>query len=420
MSRSVLPPPIPHDLASDRLAELQRFTAAVSSAVSMRDVAEVLLEDGLERLGARAVGIVWLMRPGELELVFGRGVSEREFKLLDAAARHGERLPIRDAIRERRSVWLESPEEIRERYPVLEPLRALRGESGFAIVPLVVGERCPGVIGFTFDRTAPFSPAERSFVETLARVSAQAFERARLFEAEREARREAERVGQLQHQLMAVVGHDLRTPLTAIRISCELLQGKEPLSPAQARSARRISSSVSRMAGIIHDLLDFGRVREGLGLAIDVRPLDLAEVASRAVHEFEESERGRVAIEVGAEPSVEADEGRLLQVVSNLVGNALQHGARGDVRVRIGGDARSISLSVHNGGAAIAPELLPHVFEPFRQGDGRGGRAAGGSSGLGLFIVREIVAAHGGSVAVTSDAASGTTFEVRLPRAAPR
>ncbi len=205
-------------LAASRVARLQAFTCALSSAVTMKDVARVLFEQGLEQFGAKAVGIVWRMRPKSLELVFGHGVSEPEFRFLDAAARAGERLPIRDAIVARGAVWLESAEAIRARYPVLETLRARRGESGCAVVPLVVGDHCPGVIGFTFAEGRRLAPAERAFVEALAQLSAQAFHRARLFEAEQDARREAERVGRLQEQLMAVVGHDLRTPLSAIRL----------------------------------------------------------------------------------------------------------------------------------------------------------------------------------------------------------
>jgi signal transduction histidine kinase len=396
------------------VSRLQRFTAAVSSAVRMSDVARVLFEQGLEQFGAKAVGIVWMMRPGALDLVFGHGVTAAEFAMLDAAARAGERLPIRDAILGRRSVWLESPEQIRAQYPVLETLRASRGESGFAIVPLVVGARCPGVIGFTFDRGSPFSEAERSFVDTLARVSAQAFERARLFEAEQAARLEAERIGNLQQQLMAIVGHDLRTPLSSVLVSSEFLAVRGGLNADQERMVRRITASASRMSGIIRDLVDFGRVRQGLGLALNEERVDLAEVARAALLELGEPEQGRASFVARGDTTIECDRGRMLQVASNLVGNALRHGGSGTVRVEVAGNAAEVVLSVHNDGPRIDPELLPHVFEPFRQGADPG--ASLGGTGLGLFIVREIVTAHGGTVAVASDATSGTTFTVRLPR----
>ena len=411
------PPASIDDVAIEYVGRLQRFTAAVASAVRMRDVAQVLFEQGLEQFGAHAVGIVWMMRPGAFDLVFGHGVSAAEFEMLDAAARAGERLPIRDAVVGRCSVWLENPEQIRDRYPVLESLRARRGETGFAVVPLVVGERCPGVIGFTFDRPTPFSEAERGFVETLARVSAQAFERARLFEAEQAARLEAERIGQLQHQLMAVVGHDLRTPLSSILVSSEYLAAKGGLTPEQDRLVRRMASSASRMSVIIRDLVDFGRVRQGLGVAVQLQRADVADLARAALHELEDSEQRRAGLDARGDTSLECDPGRILQVASNLLGNALRHGGAGAVRVQVEGTAAEVVLSVHNAGPAIPPELLPHLFEPFRQGVEPSAQV--GSTGLGLFIVREIVNAHGGSVDVTSTATAGTTFTVRLPRSRP-
>ncbi len=412
--------------SADRLARLQAITAALSSSVTMRDVAAVVFERVLEPLGAHAVGIVWMLRPGALELVFGHGLSEDEFRMLNDAAKAGARMPIRDAILSRQPVWAETPEEIREKYPMLEALRARRGECAFGVVPLVLGERSPGVIGFTFDRPREFTPAERGFMEALAQLSAQAFERARLFEAERAERSraaaaetEANQVARLQQQLMAVVGHDLRTPLSSIHMATDVLFKRGELSAPQALTLGKIAHSAARMSAIIRDLLDFSRARRGLAVSIHRSPIDLAEVCKRALLEFEElgTEDRIVVLGVEGEATLEADPARLAQVISNLVGNALQHGAGSPVRIQLSGQPREVVLSVHNEGLPILPELLPHVFEPFRRGhavDPAGERH--GSVGLGLFIVREIVAAHGGQVEVASSDAGGTTFTVRLPR----
>ncbi|MFL5264941.1 MAG: sensor histidine kinase, partial [Anaeromyxobacteraceae bacterium] len=108
---------------------------------------------------------------------------------------------------------------------------------------------------------------------------------------------------------------------------------------------------------------------------------------------------------------------RLAQVLSNLVGNALQHGGGTPVQVALAGGEAEVVVTVHNGGPPVPAELLPEVFEPFRRGAAP--RAEGGSVGLGLFIVREIVRAHGGAVEVHSSADAGTTFTVRLPRGVP-
>jgi signal transduction histidine kinase len=405
-------------LATERVSRLQDFTAALSSAVTMKDVARVLFEQGLGQFGAKAVGIVWMMRPGSLQLVFGQGVSEPEFRFLDEAARAGERLPIRDAILARRAVWLESPDEIRARYPVLESLRARRGESGCAVVPLVVGDRCPGVIGFTFAQGHRLSSAERSFVEALAQLSAQAFHRARLFEGEQEQRCGAERIGQLQEQLMAIVSHDLRTPLSAIRLGAGLLLQRGGLSPTQVAALDRIGSSAARMSAIVSDLLDLSRSRLGLGIGVRCAPVDLAELARSALSEFGgPDQEGRISLAVVGDTMLEGDEARLLQVISNLLGNALQHGAGEPVLVTIEGREAEVRLAVHNGGPPIPAGALPHIFEPFTQGGGiRPRQVQPGSMGLGLFIVREVVLAHGGSVVASSHEGLGTTFEIVLPR----
>jgi signal transduction histidine kinase len=168
------------------------------------------------------------------------------------------------------------------------------------------------------------------------------------------------------------------------------------------------------MSGIIRDLVDFGRVRQGLSLAVNKERVDLADVARAALLELGEPEQGRASFVARGDVTIDGDRGRMLQIASNLVANALRHAASGAVRVEVAGDAAEVVLSVHNDGPRIDPELLPHVFEPFRQGAEPGVNL--GSSGLGLFIVREIVTAHGGTVAVASDATSGTTFTVRLPR----
>ncbi len=413
--------------SADRLVRLQAITAALSSSVTMKDVASVVFEKVLDPLGAHAAGIVWMLRPGVLQFVFGQGLTGEEFRMLDEAAKSGARMPIRDAILSGRPVWAETPDEIRERYPALEPLRARRGECAFGVVPLVLAERSPGVIGFTFDRPRAFTGAERAFMEALAQLGAQAFERARLFEAERgeraraaEAEVEAKRIARLQEQLMGVVGHDLRTPLSSIRVATGVLFKRGGLTAAQGLTLGRIAHSAERMSAIIRDLLDFSRAGRGLAVSSHRSETDLAEVCRRALLEFAElGAEERITLSIEGETTLQVDPARLAQVISNLVGNALQHGAGGPVRIRLSGEPREVVLSVHNGGAPILPEMLPHVFEPFRRGhalDPAGERQ--GSVGLGLFIVREIVAAHGGTVEVASSEAEGTTFTVRLPRQA--
>ncbi len=228
----------------------------------------------------------------------------------------------------------------------------------------------------------------------------------------RRAEEEAREIGRLQERLVAIVGHDLRTPLQVIHLGVSTALRSAGLSPELERTLGRVARSAQRMRGIIDDLLDFSRARQGQGIPVAKGPLDLAEVCRRALAELAPLSGGRtLSLEVHGDTALEGDAGRLLQVASNLVGNAVQHGT-GPVEVDLRGDGDEVTLEVRNGGPAIAPEVLPHLFEPFRRG---GGEGSDGSIGLGLFIVREVVRAHGGAVEVRSDE-GGTAFTVRLPR----
>ncbi len=234
------------------------------------------------------------------------------------------------------------------------------------------------------------------------------------------AEREAREMGRLQERLMAIVGHDLRTPLSVIHLGITTALQRGGLAPEQERTLSRIARSCNRMRGIIDDLLDYSRLRQGQGIPVEKSRVDLADICRRAVAEQGSIARGRdIAVSVSGDTTLLADAGRLVQVFSNLVGNAVQHG-EGPIAVMISSTADEIQVAVHNRGRPIPPAVLPDIFEPFRRGGATTARDEKGSVGLGLFIVREVVRAHGGDVEVRSDAADGTTFTVRLPRGLPQ
>jgi signal transduction histidine kinase len=172
------------------------------------------------------------------------------------------------------------------------------------------------------------------------------------------------------------------------------------------------------MARLVADLLDFTRTRVGQGIPLRTAWTDLAEVVGTTADEASTgTAQGRVRCAINLRSRVCCDPDRVAQVVSNLVANALRHGATdAPVDVRLGEERDDAVLRVHNEGPPIPRELLPHLFEPFR-------RAAGdpvSGVGLGLFIARAVVLAHGGTMEVTSEPGRGTTFTVRLPKEGPR
>lgn len=225
---------------------------------------------------------------------------------------------------------------------------------------------------------------------------------------------ERKRAEQFRERLMGIVSHDLRSPLHAITLAAETLLRRESLSESVLVRVRRIVLSGDRMSRMITDLLDFTRARLGGGIPLQRRPGELVELVRTTLEEFDMTHPGRVVFSHGEGPYTgEWDLDRLAQVISNLVGNALKHGAENTpVEVDLREEGQEIVLVVTNQGTPIPESLLPHVFDPFR----RSTDSSRQGLGLGLYIAQQIVLAHGGSIAASSNPVAGTTFSVRLPR----
>ena len=219
----------------------------------------------------------------------------------------------------------------------------------------------------------------------------------------------------LSEMLMAMLGHDLRGPLSAVLMSAMVLERRAE-TDASREAAGRIVQSGKRMSRMIGDLLDLARARLAGGIAVHREPLDLGTVVERVVNECRSSSpEHAIELEQGGDCLGEWDADRLAQVASNLLGNAVRHGDRSQpIRVRLDGTAPSaVVLAIANAGT-IPPELLPHLFDPFRSGRLQSGSDAG--LGIGLYIVQQIVVAHGGRVDVESQPGRDTVFRVTLPR----
>ncbi|QJR11046.1 Sensor histidine kinase RcsC [Usitatibacter rugosus] len=235
----------------------------------------------------------------------------------------------------------------------------------------------------------------------------------------REEIRERTEALRFNEMFMAVLSHDLRNPLSALLNSAHLLQmgSKEPM--VQETGARMVATG-RRMGRMIEDLLDITRARLAGGIPVAPVATDLGAIVERVVHEQRALHPSRcIDVQRNADLSGRWDPERLSQVASNLIGNALQHGTAGEpVLVRLDGSDRSaVTLAVENAGA-IDPTILPHVFDPFRGVQREAKRGDG--LGLGLYIVREIVEAHGGTVTAQSNVERRTTFTALLPRTARR
>jgi PAS domain S-box-containing protein len=214
-----------------------------------------------------------------------------------------------------------------------------------------------------------------------------------------------------------VVAHDLRSPLSAIKLTSQVLVEREALPETAVQRVKTIVRKVDRMVNIVERVLLYTQARFGGGLPLDKRLADLGEVCRDAISDVVASHPDReIRFKTGGDLSGIWDQTRLTEVATNLLGNAVKHGQPGrpiDVVARDEGD--QVELEVHNLGPAIPTEAIPLIFQPFRRAATHAG-AGESSFGLGLYIVREIVAAHGGTVDVSSSVEAGTTFIVHLPR----
>jgi sigma-B regulation protein RsbU (phosphoserine phosphatase) len=219
---------------------------------------------------------------------------------------------------------------------------------------------------------------------------------------------------ELAEQMIGIVSHDLRNPLGAIQMAAELLAGSELPTPCRSL-IHRIGRSTDRASHLIDDLLDFTQARLGRGISIMRTQIDLHEVVAEALDELRLTHPGHELRHVRAgNGACVADGGRLAQVIGNLVSNAVAYGDPGAPVTVSSTVAETCAIAVHNLGVLIPAAVQATLFEAMTRGDS-GPAASARSVGLGLYIVREIARAHGGTAAVTSTADRGTRFEVTWP-----
>ncbi|PYB73748.1 MULTISPECIES: GAF domain-containing sensor histidine kinase [Pseudomonas] len=225
-------------------------------------------------------------------------------------------------------------------------------------------------------------------------------------------------MAEVREQFIAVLGHDLRNPLFAITAGAELLS-QRLTHDKQRAIAQHILTCGQRATELVRDMLDFARGRLGAGIPLNLQPChDLPDALGHVASELQRVHpQRRIILDIGQVGGLLCDRERIMQLLSNLIANALLHGdPQGPVTVRASLSDSTFDLSVHNQGTPIAPQTLPLLFEPFS-------RPISGAPqpglGLGLYIAKQIALAHGGRMEVTSSAEGGTLFSFRLPKDRP-
>ncbi len=230
------------------------------------------------------------------------------------------------------------------------------------------------------------------------------------------------RVDQSRRLFLAILGHDLRNPLNCISMAAQLI-ARAPDNSSSASALSIIKANTEVIMRLISDLIDFASTGLGSTMPLTRGPVDLEDLCRKVFEGFVMANPQRTLhFYSDGDLAGDWDAARLRQVASNLMGNALQHGAiDGPIKLSVTATESAVVLNVHNEGPPIPPEMLTTLFDPLKRHTlpESAARRVPGSVGLGLYIVREIVVAHGGTVEVASTAADGTTFTVRLPRSQP-
>jgi signal transduction histidine kinase len=401
------------DMASHAM-QLQEVTAALSQAETEDEVADIVLGEGLGVVEAMR-GILARVDGERFEMIRARGYSpEVEARLLRMTRDDDGHLT--HAVKSGQILWLGSPEEHLARFPVIYQRLGIAPPQASVAVPLRHDGEIVGALAFFFAESSAFGAAKQAFTLLLAQAAAGALSRARTYDAERVARRGAETLAQARADVLGIVAHDLRNPLSVISSSSGLLLEIEDLPAVQRRKTLEIMQRAARrMNRLIGDLLDATHLQAGR-LSLDLSEVD----ACKLVREAEET-LGPAAAErhvdfrvqaPDGECTVRADEGRLLQVIGNLVANALKFTpAGGRVTLSALPSGSEVIFSVSDDGPGIPEEHQAHLFDSFwqaRNGDRRG-------VGLGLSITRDIVCALGGRIWVESTVGIGSTFSFALP-----
>jgi signal transduction histidine kinase len=300
------------------------------------------------------------------------------------------------------------------KFPEEEELLALGLESR-VLAPLQVGPRTIGMLGLVRAQEDGFSPEEVELVGLLGRFVATAVQNIRAYEAERSTADELRRLSALRADFVSLVSHELRSPMAAVIGAARTLESRwRELTPDQRQSfLALIGDETSRLANLIGDVLDTSRIEAGT-FSYSFTDVELAELLRDVVAAAElGQDEVRVRADVGTLPRLRGDRERLRQVMQNLVDNAVKYSsAGGEVRVSAGTDNGRIRVDVRDAGPGIPLEDQALIFEKFGRSTAGGAKPG---TGLGLFIARSIVEAHGGSLEVASSGEAGSIFTVALP-----
>lgn len=424
---------------AERVTRLQSVTAAFSESLTLLQVADVIVDQGMAALGANFAFIALLNETNtELEVIRAIGCESVQLNGWQRFSLNAP-IPLAESVRTGQPIWAEPSKVRAARYPHLSKQYEKLPFESWISLPLIVEGRAVGGMSFGFIQPQLLNTEQQTFILSLAQQCAQAIGRTRLYEAERAARSAAEAANRVKDEFLAVLSHELRTPLNPILGWSKLLRNGNLDAAKTDYALETIERNAKLQTQLIEDLLDVSRILQGK-LNLNVVAVNLASTIQSAIETVRlAAEAKSIQIQTMLEPATEqvlGDAARLQQIIWNLLSNAVKFTPEGgqvticlsyikhlpeNAQEQTKHEPQTISryaqIQVTDTGQGIDPNFLPHVFECFRQADSTITRKFGGL-GLGLAIVRHLVELHGGTIQVeSSGAGQGATFTVQLPLA---
>jgi signal transduction histidine kinase len=404
-------------------ASLVTLFGALATAVTPDEVARVMVEHAPAVFGAVGVVLTRFVEPGaHLEIMQVGDMPDplrEQWSVIPIDAP----VPLADVARRREPVFLPSRDAWSQQYSHLLPVVEATRHHANAVVPLMVDDRLLGVLGLAFDAPREFGDDDRALVLTIASQCALVLDRARLYESEHAARREAELINRARSDFFTMMNHELRTPLNAIGGYADLLEVgvHGPVNAEQAEALHRIRDSQRHLLGLINTVLDYAKGAAG-AISYEITDVPVVELLERA-QAFAHPQARAKGLELLCEPCdtalvTRADRPKARQVIVNLLANAVKFTEPGGT-IRIWAErARDdvVAIHVRDTGRGIAADELEHIFHPFVQVPDEPGHTQQGT-GLGLAISRDLARGMGGELTVESTPGQGSTFTFTLPSA---
>jgi signal transduction histidine kinase/HAMP domain-containing protein len=398
------------DLFVSRIVRLQGITAAFSEAVSASDVLEVIALEGMEACRATH-GAVGVLSEDGAHLKMQKYIGypdeiQKEWSEIPVSGNY----PLTEAVRTRQLTIVESPEDALAKYGGFRD----GGPQSFIAIPLLVDGRVLGVVGLGYPTPKKFDKAELDFMVAIFRQCSQALHRVQLFEKAQVAIR-------ARDEFLSIASHELRTPMTPLKLQLQIfirhIKKGTLLQLTQERLLEMAETSerqIGRLANLVEDLLDVSRISAGK-LRLSREPFNFAEMVEEIVARYghQLSTAGcKVDMKVDKTIVANMDRLRIEQVVVNLVTNAAKYASGKPIHIDLSQFGSTVRLAVKDEGPGIAYQDQDRIFDRFERVRSRD-HVEG--LGLGLYISKQIVEAHGGKIRVISKEGDGSMFIVDLP-----